>query len=433
MSFATDHEDMESPHAVNDPGQWNDSILEGVHPCEVEVHAGANPGSDQGGKQASSTTGAGVSSSRRAASREKRAKMSADRIRMNLSDLGFDDWFEARVGDLPQREHSIARVTAVDRRGYLVRNECGEVPAELAGRLRFSAQSPVDLPCVGDWVAVQYYNSDTSAIVHGVFPRRTFLRRKCAGKNVDFQMIAANIDVAFIVQSCHYDFNLRRLDRYLVMANDGHIAPIFLLTKIDLISPDELEQTLAAIKQTGVTARVLALSNTTGAGLEDFRKVLVPGRTYCLLGSSGVGKTTLINRLIGHDTYETKAVSGTGEGTHATARRQLILLDQGAMLIDTPGMRELGLVGATDGVDQSFDDIRDLAADCRYANCSHTQEPDCAVLKAVARGDLSDERYRSYLKLKKESDYHAMSYVDKRKKDRAFGRFIKSAMKRMKE
>ena len=217
------------------------------------------------------------------------------------------------------------------------------------------------------------------------------------------------------------------------MAADGHVEPIVILTKTDLISHSELEQKLAAIKQTSVISRVFALSNITGFGFDEFQQVLIPGKTYCLLGSSGVGKTTLINRLIGQDTFDTNAVSGTGEGTHTTARRQLIVLNQGSMLIDTPGMRELGLLGVSDGVNQGFEDIIELSEKCRYANCSHTQESDCAVLTAITNGELSEERYSSYMKLKKESEYHEMSYVDKRKKDRAFGRFIKSAKKQMKD
>ena len=351
---------------------------------------------------------------------------------MKLSDMGFDQWFQSHAGDLRQESRDIARISAVDRGSYLVRNQTGEVPAELAGKFYFQVESPVDLPCVGDWVTVQYHNNDTAAIIHEVFRRKTFLRRKSAGEKVDFQMIAANIDVVFIVQSCHFDFNLRRMDRYLVMAADGGVEPIVVLTKTDLIAPEELEQKLAAITSSTITARVFALSNITGIGFDEFQQVFVSGRTYCLLGSSGVGKTTLLNRLIGQDAFDTKAVSGTGEGIHTTARRQLIVLNQGSMLIDTPGMRELGLLAVSEGVNQGFEDIVQLSLNCRYPNCGHTQEPDCAVRAAVTSGALTEDRYSSYIKLKNESEYHELSYLDKRKKGRAFGRFIKSAKKQMK-
>jgi ribosome biogenesis GTPase / thiamine phosphate phosphatase len=350
---------------------------------------------------------------------------------MELTNLGFDTWFEQYAEDLLQPGCSAARVTAVDRDAFLIRNEHGEIPAELIGKFRFSIHSAVDLPCVGDWVSVQYFNDGNEALIHDVFPRKTFFRRKCAGKTVDFQMIAANIDTAFIVQSCHYDFNLRRLDRYLVMVKDGKIEPILLLTKTDLITSAELEQILESIKGTGINARILTLSSLTGEGMDDFQQALSAGKTYCLIGSSGVGKTTLINRLIGRNAFDTKAVSGTGEGTHATSRRQLIVLEQGAMLIDTPGMRELGILSTSGAVDGSFADIGDLSPNCRYADCSHTTEPGCAVLSAVERGDISNEHYQSYLKLKKESEFNEMSYVERRRKDRAFGRFVKSAKKQI--
>jgi ribosome biogenesis GTPase len=352
---------------------------------------------------------------------------------MKLSDLGFDQWFEAYMNEFFQEGTGIARISAVDRGSYLVRNDSREVPAELAGKLSFQIENTSDLPCVGDWVTVQYYNDDTAAIIHRVFPRKTFLRRKTAGENVDIQMIAANIDTAFIVQSCHFDFNPRRMDRYLVMAADGHVEPIVILTKTDLITQDDLEQKLSIIRASATKVRVLALSNISGIGFDEFQRTLSPGRTYCLLGSSGVGKTTLINRLIGQDAYDTKTVSSTGEGTHTTSRRQLIILDQGAMLIDTPGMRELGLVGVGDGVNVGFEDIVILSANCRYANCSHELEPGCAVRAAVEGGALNKDRYSSYIKLKKESDYYEMSYLDKRKKDKSFGRFIKSYKKQMKD
>ncbi len=351
---------------------------------------------------------------------------------MKLSNLGFDHWFETHAAQLLQEDGGIARVSAVDRGSYLIRNESGDVPAELTGKFSYQIESAVDLPCVGDWVKAQYYDNGTAAVIHAVFPRKTLLRRKTAGANVDFQMIAANIDTAFIVQSCQFDFNPRRLDRYLAMAADGGVEPIIILTKTDLITRDELEQKVATVS-TGAKAGVLALSNITGSGFDEFQQTLCPGRTYCLLGSSGVGKTTLINHLMGREAFETKPVSGTGEGTHTTSRRQLIVLNQGAMLIDTPGMRELGLLGAGDGVKAGFEDLVGLSAKCRYADCSHEHEPGCAVRAAIESGELSEDRYSSYIKLRKESDYYAMSYRDKRRKDRAFGRSIKSYKKQMKD
>jgi ribosome biogenesis GTPase len=245
-------------------------------------------------------------------------------------------------------------------------------------------------------------------------------------------MIAANIDVAFIVQSCHYDFNVRRLERYLVMVREGGIEPLILLTKTDLISPQALERLVETIRRAGIGARVIALSNLTGEGVDQIRELMLPGETYCLLGSSGVGKTTLINRLVGGSgvgVLETGDVSDTGEGRHTTTRRQLVALEMGALLIDMPGMRELGMFGVGDEIDDVFADVQAYSESCRFANCTHTNEPGCAVQCALAEGELDAMHFQNYLKLKKETAFHEMSDLEKRKRDRVFGQFVNSVKK----
>lgn len=348
---------------------------------------------------------------------------------MTLREFGFDQWFETHAGASATEFGRIARVIAIDRGVYRIDDTAGEVPAELSGRLAYGIASSMDLPCVGDWVAAQYYNDDTAAIIHQVLPRKTFLRRKPPGEHAEVQMIAANVDIAFLMQSCHVDFNPSRLERYLVMAADGGVEPHVVLTKTDLITQEELALQRAHIAAI-TTARVLTVSNVTGEGVDALQQTLTPGKTCCLLGSSGVGKTTLLNRLLGREAFATRAVSGTGEGTHTTTRRQLVVLDSRALLIDTPGMRELGIASAADGIETGLEAVAALAAHCQYADCSHGHEPGCAVRKALDQGELPAERYANYLKLKKESAFHEMSSLDRRKKDKAFGKMLKSIKKR---
>ncbi len=353
---------------------------------------------------------------------------------MELVDLGFDRWFQTKREESERPDRDVARITRIDRNRYLVRNEENEVQAEPTGNLLSSAGSSQDLPCVGDWVFVQYHNHGTLAIVHDILPRKTFLRRKSPGKNVDYQMIASNIGAAFIVQSCDFDFNLRRMERYLVMVHEGHVEPVILLSKSDLVSTEELEKRILEITQAHIGARVYPFSNTTGFGLERVQQALKRGKTYCLLGSSGVGKTTLLNHLLGREAFETQPVrEKDGRGRHTTARRQLIVLDGGALLIDTPGMRELGMMGVGASIDESFSDIHELTGDCRFNDCTRTVEVGCAILRAVQRRELSEGRYQSYMKLMKESAFHQMSYAEKRAKERQFGKMIKSAMKQIRK
>ncbi len=347
----------------------------------------------------------------------------------NPESLGFDYWFEDQVKSLHLERHQLARVIAVDREQYLMLNETGDFRARLSGRFRHESNSPEELPCVGDWLHVDKQASDEFGLIHSVLKRKTFLRRKATGQSSGYQMIAANIDLVFIVQSCHFDFNLKRLERYLVMVAEGNAKSTILLTKTDLVSSDELGGKIDLIRTAGITEPVQTLSNITRQGVEELNQQLLPGKTYCFVGSSGVGKSTVINGLIGENRLATKNVSATGEGTHTTVRRELIVLDSGVMVIDNPGMREFGILASDEAMVAGFSDIHQLAKECRFRDCTHTDEPDCAVLKALNEGRISYEHFENFKKLSKESKFNQLSYTEKRKKDRAFGKFIKNAKK----
>jgi ribosome biogenesis GTPase len=350
-----------------------------------------------------------------------------------LREIGFDEWFLETVPPEHLEQFDLARVAAVHKDRYTLSNGEADIQSELIGKIMFSASSPLDYPAVGDWVLANFYDENTFAIIHEILPRKSLLKRKTPGKKVDFQLIAANIDVAFVVQSLNENFNLRRLERYLVMVNESNIQPIVLLSKSDLLASEDIADKINDIQEAMPDLQVIPFSNENEFGLDSAREIMQPGLTYCLLGSSGVGKTTLLNNLIGEARFKTKIVSKKeSKGRHATTHRQLIKLDWGALVVDTPGMRELANFSVTTGLEETFSEIIKLAEDCQFNDCTHVEEKGCAVLGAVENGLVSADRYQNYIKMNKESNYNEMTYLEKRKKDKQFGKHCKSVMKHIK-
>lgn len=351
----------------------------------------------------------------------------------NIKKLGLTQNLVDTVEPEKLEHFEPARVVAVHKDSYTITNGEVDVLAELVGKIIYSAESPLDFPAVGDWVLAQFYDDNTFSIVHEILPRQSLLKRKTPGKKVDFQLIAANIDIAFIVQSLNENFNIRRLERYLVMVNESKIQPIVLLSKSDLIKAEEIEGRINEIKEIMPDTQILPFSNENETSLKSVRDLLKPGMTHCLLGSSGVGKTTLLNNLVGEQVFKTKTVSKKeSKGRHATTSRQLTVLPGGAMMVDTPGMRELGNISIETGLDQTFSELSELAGNCRFSNCTHVHEKGCAILQAVADGQVSADRHENYIKMHKESVYNEMSYLEKRRKDKEFGKHCKRVMKHKK-
>ncbi len=346
---------------------------------------------------------------------------------VSLSSLGWNEWFSSRTNVCS--DNDIARVISVDRDQLSLANTQDHFTAKLSGRFYYDHPNPDEHPCVGDWVCVSKSTEDQHGQIHQVLERKSWLRRKAAGDSVEYQMIAANIDTVMIVISCHYDFNLKRLERYLVMVKEGMATSVIVLTKTDLVTTGQLDELIHRIRQAGITEQIIALSSLSGEGCKELVAQLQPAQTYCFVGSSGVGKSTLINHLLGNEILETSVVSATGEGRHTTVRRELIQLVEGAIVIDNPGMREFGVLDAKEGIEGSFAEITALVEQCRFRDCTHTNEPGCAILKAIKHGEIDEDHYHNYLKLRAESDFYQLSYAQKRQKDKDFGKLIKNVKK----
>jgi len=321
-----------------------------------------------------------------------------------LRAFGWDDRRQAEGEALGGRDLVFGRVAVEHREQYLILTTAGERSAEVSGRFLFEANKPADFPKVGDWVAATDFPDEGKAIIHAVLPRRTILSRNAAGRRTEEQVLAANVDTIFLVQGLDMDFNVRRLERQMVSALACGAESVVVLNKADLV-PDPgpfLSRVLEALPGT----EVLAASALAETGLDVLRGRLRPGRTHVLLGSSGVGKSTLINKLIGRDILATAPVrEDDSKGRHITTRRELFVLPGGALLIDTPGVREFQLWDSDEGVNEVFSDIAALAARCRFGDCTHTRETGCAVLEARKGGTLPEDRYQSWLKLRKELAY----------------------------
>lgn len=351
-----------------------------------------------------------------------------------LKALGWSDWFaEASIAEGADAG-AVARVTAELRGEYRLRTAAGEVPAQLAPRLRKGAADRLDRPMVGDWVVIEPANGGAEVTIHGILPRRTLLARRGAGGGGEVQPIAANVDLVFIVMGLDGNYNPRRLERYLVAARESGAEPVVILSKADLC-PVAVER-VAEAETLSPGVRVVPVNSLAGQGVALVREVLAPGLTACFVGSSGVGKSTLVNRLAGEEVMATGAVrERDAKGRHTTTHRQMILLPCGAIVIDTPGMREFGLWQAGEGLDASFPEIAELARRCRFHNCSHAHEPGCAVRDALADGEIDPGRYVSYLKLRKEDEVAAarddvMARQEQKGKERRMAREIRAVLRK---
>lgn len=349
-------------------------------------------------------------------------------MNVDLKDYGFSEHFEQEAS--LHKGLFIGRITEQHREVYKAISLCGEIDAVSSGKLAYNADGPAAFPAVGDWVMIDRVDGCTgNAVIHHVLPRKSVLARQSVSKDRSSQLIASNIDTLFICMSLNADFNVRRIERYLAIAWESRAEPVIVLTKSDLCA--DLPQKLADIASVSMGVRVITCSSENGDGFDEISTYVERGKTIAFVGSSGVGKSTLINRLMGQELLATSTVrEGDDKGRHTTTHRQLLLLPGGGVVIDTPGMRELQIYAGN--LSKTFEDIEEFAARCRFGNCSHGAEPGCAVREAIEKGMLPEERLGSYQKLQREVSYSGLNsrQLENEKINRMFGG--KGEMKRFK-
>ena len=320
-------------------------------------------------------------------------------ITINMKDYGLSDKFlnESKMYSL-----SVGRIISQDKGLYKAVTENGEFKAQVSGKFRYNAINISDYPAVGDFVMMD--ENDGNAVIHQILNRKSAFIRKAAGTSHDDQVVAANVDTVFICMSLNKDFNLRRLERYISIGWDSGAIPVVVLTKSDLC--DDIESLLIELSDVAIGLDIMITSSLANE-YENIKKYITYGHTVAFIGSSGVGKTTLINKLLGEEVFETKELRNADKGRHTTTKRELILVPDGGVVIDTPGMRELGIESAD--FSKAFADIDELSQMCKFNDCTHTKEPGCAVKRAIEDGNLTNKRLESYFKLKKEANYDGLN------------------------
>ncbi|HXG93647.1 MAG TPA: ribosome small subunit-dependent GTPase A [Blastocatellia bacterium] len=352
----------------------------------------------------------------------------------DLKTLGWNAHFDKEFEPYRNEGYRTGRVALEYQGLYRIFTESGEMLAEVTGRMRFQAGGREDFPAVGDWVVIAPLENQKKALIHAILPRTSKFSRKAAGQGADEQVVATNVDVIFLVQGLDKDYNLRRIERYLALALESGAHPVIILNKADLA--DDLEARVREVESISQGLPVHAISAKREEGLEALKQYLGQGVTAAFLGSSGVGKSTLINRLLGRERQKVSEVRQSDDrGRHTTRHRELIVLPEGGLLIDTPGMRELQLLDVDEGLADTFADIETIARDCYFSNCRHEREPDCAVKAAIEEGILDPARLENYKKMQSEIEYlesrnDFKTRMERKERERKFGKLAKEIKKR---